>query len=91
MSSRAGVLNIDVGETTKREASVVLDKMGLNMTSAVKMFLNQVIVDKGLPFQPHVGNALFLRNLGAAQQAVVGETWNDEDILADVMAVRYGK
>ncbi len=91
MSSRAGVLNIDVGETTKREASIVLDKMGLNMTSAVKMFLNQVIVDKGLPFQPHIGNALFLRNLSAAQQAVADETWSDEDILADVMAVRYGE
>ena len=91
MTSRAGVLNIDVGETTKVEASKILEKMGLNMTTAVKMFLNQVVVDKGLPFQPQTSNAQFMRNLSAAQQTVVGEAWSDKDILSDVMAVRYGK
>jgi len=91
MANRAGVLNIDVGETTKREASEVLEKMGLNMTTAVKMFLNQVVVDKGLPFRPHTSSARFIQNLTAAQQAVAGEEWSDEDILADVMAVRYGR
>jgi DNA-damage-inducible protein J len=90
MTNRAGVINIDVGETTKLEASKVLEKMGLNMTTAIKMFLNQVVADKGLPFQPHTSNARFTRNLAAAQQAV-DETWSDEDILADVMAVRYEK
>jgi DNA-damage-inducible protein J len=91
MANRAGVLNIDVGETTKREASKVFDQMGLNMTTAVKMFLNQVVVDGGFPFQPHTNNACFMRNLSAAQQVVAEETWSDEDILADVMAVRYGQ
>ena len=90
MTNRAGVLNIDVGEDTKREAAKVLDKMGLNMTTAVKIFLNQIIVDKGFPFQPHAGNASFRHNLDAAQQAVADEKWSDEDILNDVMAVRYG-
>jgi addiction module RelB/DinJ family antitoxin len=65
--------------------------MGLTMTTAVKLFLNQVVVDKGLPFQPHTTNARFVRNLETARQAVEGETWSDEDILANVMAVRYGK
>ena len=91
MSKRAGVLNIDVGESTKKEASVVLERMGLNMTTAVKMFLNQVVVDNGLPFRPHAANAQFMKNLSAAQEAVANEEWNDEDILAEVTALRYGK
>ena len=91
MSKRAGVLNIDVGETTKREASAVLEKMGLNMTTAVKLFLNQVVVENGLPFRPHIANAQFMKSLTAAQEAVAEEEWSDEDILNAVMEVRYGK
>ena len=91
MSKRAGVLNIDVGETTKQEASAVLEKMGLNMTTAVKLFLNQVVVDNGLPFQPRTANALFMKNLSVAQEALANEEWSDEDILDAVMEVRYGK
>ena len=91
MSKRAGVLNIDVGETTKQEASVVLERMGLNMTTAVKLFLNQVVVDNGLPFRPHTVNSRFMKSLNAAQEAVADEEWSDEDILGAVMEVRYGK
>ena len=91
MANRGGVLNIDVGETTKLEATKILEKMGLNMTTAVKMFLNQVIVDKGLPFQPSTDAACFMCTLNSAQKAVENETWSNEDILADVMSVRYGK
>jgi DNA-damage-inducible protein J len=90
MSNRAGVLNIDVGEKTKQEASRILDEMGMNMTTAVKVFLNQVVVENGLPFQPCTKNALFTRNMETARKAVADEAWSDEEILADVMAVRYG-
>lgn len=45
-------LNVRIEEATKAKAAKVLDKMGLDMSSAVKMFLTQVIKEDGLPFTP---------------------------------------
>ncbi len=45
-------LSIRIEEKTKREANKTLKAIGLDMSSAVKMFLNQVVVEQGLPFKP---------------------------------------
>lgn len=45
-------LNIRIDEKTKSSAFKVLSSMGLDMSSAIKVFLNQVIIEKGLPFKP---------------------------------------
>ena len=43
-------LNIRIGEDIKKEAGDTLARLGLDMSTAVKMFLNQVIIEKGIPF-----------------------------------------
>ena len=45
-------LNVRVEEKTKREARKALADIGLDMSSAVNVFLKQVVVEKGLPFTP---------------------------------------
>ena len=45
-------LNIRIDEKLKNKASDVLGRMGLDLSSAIKMFLNQVVVKKGVPFSP---------------------------------------
>ncbi|HMO78314.1 MAG TPA: type II toxin-antitoxin system RelB/DinJ family antitoxin [Candidatus Paceibacterota bacterium] len=45
-------VNIRIEEKTKREATKTLSALGLDMSSAVKMFLNQVVIDQGIPFKP---------------------------------------
>lgn len=45
-------LNIRIEEETKRKAGKTLAALGLDMSSAVKLFLNQVVVEQGLPFTP---------------------------------------
>ena len=45
-------INVRVEEKTKRAASKTLADIGLDMSSAVNMFLKQVVVEKGLPFTP---------------------------------------
>ena len=45
-------LSIRIEEKTKREASKTLKALGLDMSSAVKLFLNQVVVEQGIPFKP---------------------------------------
>ena len=45
-------LSIRIEEKTKRDASKTLEAMGLDLSSAVKMFLNQVVIEQGIPFKP---------------------------------------
>lgn len=45
-------LSIRIEEKTKREASKTLEALGLDLSTAVKMFLNQVIIEQGIPFKP---------------------------------------
>ncbi len=45
-------LSIRIEEKTKKEAAKTLAALGLDMSSAVKMFLNQVVIEQGIPFKP---------------------------------------
>lgn len=45
-------INIRVEKTTKEKAAATFDKLGLDMSSAVKLFLHQAIKENGLPFTP---------------------------------------
>ena len=43
-------LNIRIDKMTKESAESIFDEMGLNMTSAITMFLRQTVRDRRLPF-----------------------------------------
>ena len=45
-------INIRIEDALKTKAAKTLEKLGLDMSSAVKLFLNQVIAEQGLPFTP---------------------------------------
>jgi len=45
-------LNVRVEEKTKIAAQKTLAKMGLDLSTGVKIFLHQVITEQGLPFTP---------------------------------------
>ena len=45
-------LNIRIEEDLKKKATKTLSGMGLDMSSAVKLFLHQTVQENGLPFHP---------------------------------------
>lgn len=45
-------LNIRIDENIKKKAAKTLSSLGLDMSSAVKLFLNQVVIENSLPFRP---------------------------------------
>lgn len=45
-------LNIRIDKKTKKTAGKTLSKLGLDMSTAVKIFLHQVVSENGLPFTP---------------------------------------
>lgn len=51
MSSITSTLNVNVNAETKKEASKVLNELGLNMTTAINIYLKQIVKHNGIPFE----------------------------------------
>lgn len=43
-------LNVRIDKRTKLEAQKIVEKMGLDLSSAVKLFINKVIMTESIPF-----------------------------------------
>ena len=43
-------LNLRVDSNVKKQAEEVLSKLGIPMTTAIHMYLNQICLTKGIPF-----------------------------------------
>jgi DNA-damage-inducible protein J len=69
------ILSIRIEEKTKQEASKTLGALGLDLSSAVKMFLNQVVIEQGIPFKP------------SRNPRQIREEWDKEV----AQALKYGK
>lgn len=56
-------INIRVDDNLKEESKEILDSLGLDLSSGIKIFLKQVVLNKGIPFEvtlnkPDIVNAL---------------------------------
>lgn len=45
------LINVNVDTKTKEEATNILKGLGLNMSTAINMFLTQVVKREGIPFE----------------------------------------
>ena len=59
-------ITIRIDKKLKRDAKKTLEKQGLDMSTAIKMFFSQVVIEKGLPFSP-THNEVFLKKRWDAQ------------------------
>ena len=46
-------LQVRIDEKLKKQASKKLEAIGMDLSSAVRVFLNQVVVEDGMPFTPN--------------------------------------
>ncbi len=51
MENKTSAINIQVDSNVKKEATMVLTDLGLSMSSAINLFLKQVIRKNGIPFE----------------------------------------
>lgn len=54
MSSNIPATTIRIEPEVKKEASAILDELGLSMSAAMNMFLRAVIREGGMPFEMKV-------------------------------------
>lgn len=51
MASLTSAVNVMVDSETKKQATTILNDLGLSMSTAINMFLKQVVKQDGLPFE----------------------------------------
>lgn len=51
MENKTSAINIQVDSNVKKEATLVLTELGLSMSSAINLFLKQVVKRNGIPFE----------------------------------------
>jgi DNA-damage-inducible protein J len=61
-------IQIRVDEKTKTQAKSVFGALDLSMSEAVKLFLRQVILHRGIPFDIKIPNALTRKTLEKAER-----------------------
>lgn len=51
-------IQIRIDEKTKKSAKKVLDKVGMDMSVAIKVYLKQIVIRQGIPFKLFTENGL---------------------------------
>ena len=51
MTNLTSAINVQVDSAIKKEATAILNDLGLSMSAAINLFLKQVIKRDGLPFE----------------------------------------
>ena len=67
---KTGTLNLRVNPILKQNAETVLGRLGIPMSTAVDMFLNQVVLVGGIPFSvtlPHAPESIDISRMSEEQ------------------------
>jgi DNA-damage-inducible protein J len=54
--TKTATINARINPATKKAAEAIFAKLGLSTTDAITLFLNQVELHKGLPFEVKIPN-----------------------------------
>ena len=58
MTTAKSNVNVKIDTAVKEAAIMLLDRMGIDQTTAIDMFYRQIIAERRLPFQPIVAPTL---------------------------------
>ena len=67
MTNRKLSVNVKIDAGVKELATQLLERMGLDQTTAIDMFYRQIITERRLPFQPTVAPTLDERLIAALE------------------------
>lgn len=81
------VIQTRIDSTVRKNAESVLKRLGLSMNDAIRIFINQVVEDQGLPFRPSLRsktpNAETLKAIEDARQGNVSRRFSSVDELME--------
>ena len=81
----SATIQVRIDAKLKSKAEKLFKRCGMTTSEAVRIFINQAVEEKGMPFTPHVPNAETLRaiedseagRVEYASLAKLREIWND--------------
>ena len=82
MENKTSAINIQVDSNVKKEATDVLTELGLSMSSAINLFLKQVVKKNGIPFEikkPKYNKATIQALEDTKNQKNLSKTFNNVD------------
>ncbi len=69
-------IQVRIDPKTKKAAQKVLDQVGMDMSSAIKVYFNQIVISQGIPFPILTENGLTIQQereiLKASEEAKQG-------------------
>ena len=54
--TKTATITVRLDEQVKRDAQKVLKQLGMTTTQAITMYLNQISLEKALPYHPNIPN-----------------------------------
>jgi len=80
------VVRARVSESTKREASAILEAVGLTTSDLIRMVLIRVVEDKALPFDPVRPNKVTTKAIEAARAGKVKRAKSAKEMMKTLNA-----
>jgi len=65
--NKTSVIHARIEPHTKNKAEVVLKRLGMSPTEAIRLFYTQICLRSGLPFQVHIPNKTTRSTLAASR------------------------
>ena len=80
--------SLKLDPTVKYEAQTIFAQLGLTLSEAVNLFLNQVRLNKGLPFELKIPNAKTQKAMKEAREGLNMKRVTLEEHKAEIDAIR---
>jgi DNA-damage-inducible protein J len=81
--AKTTTITVRLDPKVKTNAQAVFEKLGLTTTQAISLFLNQVSLNKGLPFDLHIPDA---ETTKAIEEALSGRNLHKAKNVDDLFA-----
>ncbi len=73
-----------INRAIKKEATIVLETMGLTVSDAVRLLLTRVAHDHSLPFDPLIPNEKTIEAMKEARRGELSSVNSVEDLMAEL-------
>jgi len=60
---KTAIIQARIDEDTKAQVQAILAALDISMSQAISMFLRQVVIHRGIPFELKIPNALTVKTL----------------------------
>ena len=79
------VIQTRIDENVRKSAESVLNRLGMSMNDAIRIFVNQIVEDQGLPFRPSLRqpNAETVSAIEEMRRGDVSKKFSSVDDLMD--------